>query len=483
MGFSPIGDGWSGNRDQQLFTGNYNGDGHAIINLYINRPIEYYVGLFGETANGTIKNLAITNASIKGYNIAGILAGESSSKVQNCYTTGEVKGSSDVGGFIGVCYQAQNCYTTAKVLSDTGDGGYMGNIISKTFKKRYVNCFFLNYNKIKHNSNLNYGIPLTKMGLGVKSNYKGWTILEDKRLKEGAPPILRRIDETKEVVWVMHPYTIIACKIVVQAQDKNGGMSPVANASVKIGTTETKSNKDGYVSSPGITNSTNTIEVRASGYQLQSTQFFLTRESNVCYISLKKAFDGGTGEKEAPYQIQNLVQLRNLSINTWNWDKHFIQTADIDAEDTRNWNIEDGDQDPYTKEAPMGFSPIGDSRSGDRQHIRFSGSYNGAGFTIDKLYIFRPWESYVALFGYTTENSSITALGLTDANITGHYYSGIMAGLFNGKAENCFTTGKVDCRREFTGGFMGECQNATNCYTTASVKSIENDKSALAREG
>ena len=55
----------------------------------------------------------------------------------------------------------------------------------------------------------------------------------------------------------------------------------------------------------------------------------------------------GDGTAENPYKIENLENLRWLSENEDDWDKHFAQTANIDATETDIWN--DG----------KGFSPIG----------------------------------------------------------------------------------------------------------------------------
>ena len=49
-------------------------------------------------------------------------------------------------------------------------------------------------------------------------------------------------------------------------------------------------------------------------------------------------FSGGEGDETNPYQIDNLDDLQFLSENSFYWDKHFIQTADVDAIETSSWN-------------------------------------------------------------------------------------------------------------------------------------------------
>ena len=67
----------------------------------------------------------------------------------------------------------------------------------------------------------------------------------------------------------------------------------------------------------------------------------------------------GDGSESNPYEIANLNNLYWLSQNSSEWDKHYIQTADIDASSTSTW---DGGN---------GFSPIAS------YDTRFTGSYDG----------------------------------------------------------------------------------------------------------
>ena len=85
-GFSPIGNLLT------YFTGNYDGDGHSIDGLFINRPSADYIGFFGYTSEATIQNLGVTNVNITGQYYVGGLVGlnSSSSTVSNSYSTGSV---------------------------------------------------------------------------------------------------------------------------------------------------------------------------------------------------------------------------------------------------------------------------------------------------------------------------------------------------------------------------------------------------------
>ena len=88
-GWEPIG------TSSSAFTGNFNGKGHTISGLYINRPntIEY-VGLFSYLKNNAkIDSLILENCNITGNKYVGGLTGVLvNSTISNCSVTGKVKG-------------------------------------------------------------------------------------------------------------------------------------------------------------------------------------------------------------------------------------------------------------------------------------------------------------------------------------------------------------------------------------------------------
>ncbi|HZX31742.1 MAG TPA: GLUG motif-containing protein, partial [Rhodocyclaceae bacterium] len=97
QGFSPLG-GMSGD-----FTGSFDGLGHAMTGLAINRPAANYVGLFGSiNVSATVRNVALVGGSVIGRNETGALAGLNGGNVANSYATATVTGTgSDTGGLVG----------------------------------------------------------------------------------------------------------------------------------------------------------------------------------------------------------------------------------------------------------------------------------------------------------------------------------------------------------------------------------------------
>jgi len=129
-GWNPIGY-YNSSTDNSYFKGNFNGNGKKVTNLKINRPTEFYLGLFGSIYGATIKGLGIENCDIAGYSIIGGLVGNnsSSSTISNCYVTGNVIGPGAVGGLVGVNEESSsisNCYATAKISGASYGGGLVG---------------------------------------------------------------------------------------------------------------------------------------------------------------------------------------------------------------------------------------------------------------------------------------------------------------------------------------------------------------------
>jgi len=115
------------------FQGNFNGNGKVIQNLVINNTAQRR-GLFGFLAgNATITNLGVENCNVTGGERTGGLIAEvysGTTTISNCYVTGAVTGTTNVGGLVGyvnagATCNITNCYTTCNV---TGTGSNVGGI-------------------------------------------------------------------------------------------------------------------------------------------------------------------------------------------------------------------------------------------------------------------------------------------------------------------------------------------------------------------
>jgi hypothetical protein len=84
------------------FLGSFDGQGHSISNLHINRPDLDNVGLFGFIGEyGAVTNLNLVNVDIQGRYRVGGLVGMLSGDLLGCSSSGNVAGTRYVGGLVG----------------------------------------------------------------------------------------------------------------------------------------------------------------------------------------------------------------------------------------------------------------------------------------------------------------------------------------------------------------------------------------------
>ena len=104
-GWQPIGyytdDGDDDN--DEPFNSLFEGNGHTISNLMINRSdVDYAVGLFAYTGGSSeISNIGLLNVDIYGYWDVGGVVGRNDGSIANSYATGAIDGGVYVGGLVG----------------------------------------------------------------------------------------------------------------------------------------------------------------------------------------------------------------------------------------------------------------------------------------------------------------------------------------------------------------------------------------------
>ncbi len=156
-GFVPIGNGeqifqHSPSTLGQPFTGILDGQGHTIDQLTMNASVSS-VGLFGVVGpSGTIREVGLTDVSLKGGGQTGGLVGTNLGTIEDSYVSGSVAGAGGtldywVGGLVGENFGTiSRSYSTAAVTSPTsighlGLGGLVGSnsgVISESYSSGSV---------------------------------------------------------------------------------------------------------------------------------------------------------------------------------------------------------------------------------------------------------------------------------------------------------------------------------------------------------
>ncbi|MEJ2414359.1 MAG: GLUG motif-containing protein, partial [Sulfurimonas sp.] len=232
-GWNPIGD--SGTK----FTGTFDGVGNTIGDLYINRPTEDNIGLFGYTTNSSvIKNIGLVDADVTGHWNVGGLVGYSYGSITNAYATGSVNGGGssggDVGGLIGINAGGtiSNSYATGSVFGASWDvGGLVGwnnnGIITNSYALGSVtgtnldigglvgwnqgtisNSFWDKETSNQATSNGGTGLSTTQMQ--QMASFTGWSIEEDSTLSSSYKyPVLSVFNGGGSSTWKIYKAPVV----------------------------------------------------------------------------------------------------------------------------------------------------------------------------------------------------------------------------------------------------------------------------------
>ena len=140
--FPPIGKQYWPQGPELYFSGTFDGQGHIIYNLSIDKDDSgAETGLFGRLNGATVRNLGIVNATLKNSSAlrAGVLGGCAvNSKVINCFTAGDIvteecicsfnhRNGSGLLGLIASGAIVSNCYTTYETICSDDSGTTIDN--------------------------------------------------------------------------------------------------------------------------------------------------------------------------------------------------------------------------------------------------------------------------------------------------------------------------------------------------------------------
>ncbi len=495
-GFNPIG------ITAMPFTGNYDGQGYTISNL-IMTPIagvnDY--GFFGSTNNATLANMALVDVDIRTIesgsdavtDLGSLIGSMTLGSVTNSYVTGTV--SSLVvgyrrGGMIGFSSGSiSSSFTDMDITHGSGErsGGLVGMIQTGTIVDSYSR------GTIVTNGGLNRGVGglVGEVEGNVRRSYSSVDVSGNSTFTGGLVGYLidGSINDGYATGSVSGNSAVGGFTGANEGSISNSYSTGSVSGNSDVGgftgdtqsgtlsntfwNTETSGNTDGIGDS---NDNGQTVTALTSREMLLRANFpgfdFNTSWNSINgftqpYIStlVADSIDGfalsnyqtppsGLGTEENPYQIDEMIDLFWLSESDTTWGRYFVQTADIDLLPMEHW---------YDS---TGFSPIGTDA------IRFTGNYDGQGFTISNL-IMRPRPvgtsvtvEDIGFFG-RTENATIANMGLLDVDIETSYFAdqlGALVGYANqGSVTNSYVTGAIAITNsgEKIGGLIGIAEAGT----------------------
>lgn len=135
----------------EMFLGLFDGRGYEIRDLYINRPDEERVGLFGQQGmTAIIRSVGLANATVIGSSLVGGLVGYNRGFVSNSYSSGNVSGTGQIGGLVG-CNEAgfvSNSYSNGNVTGSSRVGGIVGYNIAGNVSDSYSTSSVTGYEHV-----------------------------------------------------------------------------------------------------------------------------------------------------------------------------------------------------------------------------------------------------------------------------------------------------------------------------------------------
>ncbi|MDR3001625.1 MAG: hypothetical protein LBU89_10200 [Fibromonadaceae bacterium] len=495
-----------GMSDDIHFRGIFDGDGHVVSGVYINKPNVDNQGLFGYAASfGTIKNLGVIASYVRGYISVGGLVGYYRGVISNSYATGNVVGNENVGGLVGDFFGTiSNSYSTGKVSGVNRVGGLVGrdnnsnttittiynsyftgevtgvsafgDLVGLGYSARMNNCYYNEENNAGSGGVSGVGMVLSDMKteafvktlnswvLNQDEDYFHWAL--DNGTNQGYPIIV--YEENEDVNAVKNTRKSLWDAI----KGENTKQSSI-RTNLVLGV-------DGLEGTTIAWASSNASVIAANG-----TVNRPVLEDGNASVTLTATISKGDFSVEVKFELivtKILLPARTPDISWYNDDDSVFEISNEDqlaglAELTRGGNnfagkivtlCSDIDLSSYGADSELndnkGWIPIG----------QFNGIFNGKGKEISGLYINDPALNDAGLFGRA--GGTIKNVGVVDVDIVGGTRVGSIVGGNRGATiANSYSTGEVAGQTN-VGGMFGEGWGTiVNSYSTVTVRGTGGD--------
>jgi len=472
-----------------LFSGVFDGDGHAISRLTITCE-DSYCGLFGQVASGAeVGDLAVVDVNISGARYVGGLAGRNEGTLIRCTSAGVICGTSPVGGVAGdnggtmaECFSAAGTHGTGDyvgglagrntgtvlqcrnsgAVSSNGYNGYVGGLVGHNLNGAIAGCYSTGP---VSGSQFTGGLVGYNNGGAVTHCYNTGGVNAN--------------DFVGGTVGYNDRGSVTECYSTgaVSGTSSVGGLVG-SNYRGSITASFWDMQTSGQATSAGGTGKT-TVEMQTAKTFLDAGWDFVGETANgsediwkiaegVGYPRLSwEKYSGGAGEPNDSYQIATAADLILLGETPTDYGKHFKLMADIDLDP----NLPGRKVFDKAVIAPD-TDTIG--KWAEFQGKSFSGVFDGNGHTI--LHLTIRGGGYLGLFGQLDSEwrsaGQVRNLGVVEVRITGtgDYVGGLMGHNYCGTISQCHSSGVVSGNL-YVGGLVGanELANISGSYSTASV--------------
>ena len=182
----------------------------------------------------------------------------------------------------------------------------------------------------------------------------------------------------------------------------------------------------------------------------------------IVYLSIDSCcagvYSGGKGTAKDPYLISTQADLLELAATTDDYGNCFRLINDI----IMSGSFPSAIIASSASEGDIGF-----------HGTKFTGSFDGKGYTISNLTINAPESNYLGLFGCIDTGARITGLNLANADINGYFFISGLCGACYGDISVCSITGTVN-GAYYVGGICGTLYggNISNCHADLTIEGL-----------
>jgi filamentous hemagglutinin family protein len=469
-GFAPIGN------SSTAYTGTFDGLGHTISNLTINRPATDNVALFGVVGpSGAIQNVGVSGSVTGSSTVGGLVGYLNTSSIISSYFRGSVRGDTNsatgnyAGGLVGSSNSGtiQTSYADAQVTGANRVGGLLGQGNSVTVTNTYST------GAVTGNQYVGGLIGLLNGGT-VSNTYATGAVT-------GTSDVGGLLGNSSGTVNNSFWDTVTTGKAEGLGIGTNNGTAGVAGT-LQTGVTGlttaqllTQANYTPAGTATGQWDFTNTWYM-VDGY----TRPFLRSEYSTT-ITNAHQLQLVNMNVAASYTLANNIDLAAELANPsgmWGTASTAIATGfttgfvPIVGPKTYRYsgmgmgggNITQAQYDALTQQQKSNYRPL--------TGAPFSGTFDGLGHTISNLTINLQSGYYVGLFSQTGATSVINNVGMIAVNVTGYESVGALVGSSAGQVSNSFSTGIVSGHTNL-GGLIGyQTDNGaqlSNSYSSVNV--------------
>ena len=448
-GWVPIG----GFPVSERYTAVFNGNGHTITNLFINRGSNTLpTGLFTFVGAGArVESLGITAANVTGNNYVGALAGYNVGEIVAVYTAGSVTASagSYAGGLVGqqtTSGTIHSSYSTASVTGQANVGGLVGQAAAGTGAS-ITNSYSTGQVSRSSGTATTIGGLIGAVAMGFTASASYWDSTTSGCVSGGTSGCTTSAAGTTQTTSALQSptgYTGIYAAWNANLDGVTGADDPwdfrgsSAYPALIYHLTDYDSDEDNYIEV------SNLAQLNVIRHDLDGNGAPASGNETAYAAAFPNRITSTTKRMGCPGTCAGYELTANLDFDE-NGD------GQITSDDSTYWD------------GGAGWVPIGS----DTPYVaasRYQADFNGNGFIINNLFINRGSSADVGLFGATHTTSSIESLGVTNANVRGQNYVGILAGTLYGELIACYVTGAVtgtgtgtnqNTNRGLVGGMVG----------------------------